>query len=631
MASILDIANKLASDSWNTVSIADNQERADVIIDLFKQIQARGKELFELKGGFRLKEAVLDKCDEMMRKGYPALTETCLALEATIRSLPPPHWSKLPEAVLMTFELPGGYKTIGVEGDTLTLLPATRQVVWTRPTEERTFHIKHFYNHYMRHYMDQDDVSFYGHMSLSDMAKHMWMIHEDMSVRTWLETQQEEASATATAAAATAEAEAATTLTKMATTATAASDATTTAEYEEYVVNGFKDLPEQFEVAYWVPGHPHWSVILLPHFSSDFEAPTYRAMVVRKGRLMSLFEMRARYREEHGIPKETDAPSPTPLPTFLRDLYMIRPDFSRSTMSLLAVVLGWSPEQKSEIGTDRQIRLAEPEPEIPAWAFQEVHREPYSYRILRRAIDNLKHFPTPMPVTVTWNGRRVMGVLTGNSLTTLAVDFKGNCVADSFGDWNPPYAMTMGHLRWHEPYRSRIDYLETWVPTTLYETTGIRFTENDFNILVLKDIYADGQDLFSVAATWTPARMATLGHSSKAEHTIVERYPLLPKTVRLVHVREGKPPLPFELFPHYRKDYKTPIYRSKVMVEKEYGRIRSFYSFWIKHLEPSQVERSSDSLEATFRTLYLADRPETTLLEVLTTWTPEQIVALGTV
>jgi hypothetical protein len=186
--------------------------------------------------------------------------------------------------------------------------------------------------------------------------------------------------------------------------------------------------------------------------------------------------------------------------------------------------------------------------------------------------------------------------------------------------------MTMGQLRWHEPYRSSIDSL--WVPPTLYETTGIRFTENDFHILVLKDLYADGQDLFSVAATWTPARMATLGHSSKAEYTIVERYPLLPETVRLVHVREGKPPLPFELFPHYHKGYKTPLYRSNVMVEH---RIKSFYSFWIKHLGPSQVEQSSESLEATCRTLYLADRPETTLLEVLLTWTPEQIVALGAV
>jgi len=414
MTDILDIARRLTNKMIKAMNLHDTKERMEEFVDLFKLAQLHLKELFECKSGFALKEALLDKCRELAQKGYPVLSETCYALEAAIRALPPPHWSKLPESIEVTFGLPGGRKTFGLKGETLTLLPATRQVVWTRPAETRQFHVNHFYNHYLHHYMSPLDAAVYRKRTLDDMTEDFWLKDMSMTVRTWIETQQVKAYEEARMRYCK-EAPPSTTSTTIPPTVDASPDSSDSSDSdassddsdnesadssddsdneesctqgfcgcgrvapetaEETLLRGFKDLPEQFEVAYRRGDHPPWVVMLLPHYAPTCESPTWRSMVLRKGRLISLFVLRASYMSEYGLPLE---PFPTPLTTFLQDLYMINRDWSCSDTTLVEVLTHWTPEQRNQIGTfyQRPIdALTERELEV-------VHEAQYKNRYLK--------------------------------------------------------------------------------------------------------------------------------------------------------------------------------------------------------------------------------------------------------
>lgn len=140
-----------------------------------------------------------DLCFEAVAN--PALASIGKQVKAAFRSLPPRRWRSLTETLSVTFRLPDGSVELGPStGHTLTLHLMTRQVVWTRPrresyhygesgcigcssctihkrpprgTKTEVFHINHFYNHVVDHYVSvsYDKYGKYGTDSLEEISK----------------------------------------------------------------------------------------------------------------------------------------------------------------------------------------------------------------------------------------------------------------------------------------------------------------------------------------------------------------------------------------------------------------------------------------------------------------------------
>ena len=151
-------------------------ERVPHVIALFKVVQVHRKELFEMRKGGELKKVILDKCVEFGQTGhtYPAVVEICNFTEWLIRAMDPPHWSKLPDELEVLFWMPGGRSI--PNHHTLTLLPRTYDVRWDRKdgNDPKIYNYRHFYNHYLLHYMPASERPAVRKASLDDLTHHFW-------------------------------------------------------------------------------------------------------------------------------------------------------------------------------------------------------------------------------------------------------------------------------------------------------------------------------------------------------------------------------------------------------------------------------------------------------------------------
>ena len=78
----------------------------------------------------------------------------------------------------------------------------------------------------------------------------------------------------------------------------------------------------------------------------------------------------------------------------------------------------------------------------------------------------------------------------------------------------------------------------------------------------------------------------------------------------------------FEMFPHYYPEYRSPYFQAMV---SSHGRLYCLYQ--VRNLcSGKKAHIASGSLEDLFRDMYMGD---TSLLDILTTWTPEQISHCG--
>jgi len=319
-----------------------------------------GKDLFELENGYSLRQALLAKCVEI-RFNIALWSMRIFSddTESVIRALDPPHWSKLPDEVQVTFSMPR--ESQAIQGD-LTLLPRTRQIRWDRKdgNTPKVYHLRHFYNHYLCHNMTKADGDAVGNASLDDMTHHFRRVDTNTTLHEWLQTHAQPpvtpSPAPSAPSAPPAVEEDYSDMPGLVPVSTDYSDMPDLVPIhtDERLVEGFKHLPEQFEAVFQVGTHKAWGFMLIPQWASEYESPAYRSMALYKGRLMSLYELRNRYLEAFSIPRLMKS---TPLSLILRAIHLIGRDNVVSDTTLLDVVLSWSPAQMATIG-----RFWEPTP-----------------------------------------------------------------------------------------------------------------------------------------------------------------------------------------------------------------------------------------------------------------------------
>ena len=329
MTELLGITEALPHDQWEPH-----------FRSLFRRARLYGKDMFETPKGYILMKALLAKCVEIrMNPELWGMRIFSDKTETVIRALDPPHWSTLPDEVQVMFSI--FHASQAIQGD-LTLLPRTRQVRWDRKdgNEPKLYHLRHFYNHYLRHYMTKEYRDAVGDASLDDMTHYFRMVGTDRTLHEWLQ-----ARALPPSAAVEAPPVDDTDYSDMPGLVPVSSDDT---DYsEEHILEGFKNLPEQFEAVFKVGTNKAWGFTLIPQWASEYESPTYRSMALYKGRLLSLYELKNRYLDAHSIPRSTE---PTPFAYLLQAICLIGKDNVVSATTLLDVVLTWSPAQMAEIG-----------------------------------------------------------------------------------------------------------------------------------------------------------------------------------------------------------------------------------------------------------------------------------------
>jgi len=318
---------------------------------LFRRARLYGKDLFETPKGYILMKALLAKCVEIrMNPELWGMRIFSDETESVIRALDPPHWSTLADEVQVTFSMP--HESQAIQGD-LTLLPRTRQVWWDRKdgNEPQVYNLRHFYNHYLRHYMTKEYRDAVGNASLDDMT-HYFRVDTNRTLHEWLQTPAEPVAPVAPVAPDLPVSSDEEDYSDMPGLVPVSSDDTdmpdlTAIHSDEALVEGFKNLPEQFEAVFQIGRYKAWGFTLIPQWASDYESPAYRSMALYRGRIMSLYELRNRYLESCSIPRLMKS---TPLSLILKAIHLIGRDNVVSDTTLLDVVLSWSPAQMAKIG-----------------------------------------------------------------------------------------------------------------------------------------------------------------------------------------------------------------------------------------------------------------------------------------
>jgi hypothetical protein len=328
---------------------------------LFRRARLYGKDMFETPKGYILMRALLAKCVEIrMNPELWGMRIFSDETETVIRALDPPHWSTLADEVQVTFSI--FHASQAIQGD-LTLLPRTRQVRWDRKdgNEPQVYNLRHFYNHYLRHYMTKEYRDAVGNASLDDMT-HYFRVDTNRTLHEWLQAPAEPVAPVAPDLPDSSDEEDYSDMpglvpvssddTDMPGLVPVSSDDTdvpdlTAIPSDEALVAGFKNLPEQFEAVFQIGRYKAWGFTLIPQWASDYESPAYRSMALYRGRIMSLYELRNRYLESCSIPRLMKS---TPLSLILKAIHLIGRDNVVSDTTLLDVVLSWSPAQMAKIG-----------------------------------------------------------------------------------------------------------------------------------------------------------------------------------------------------------------------------------------------------------------------------------------
>jgi hypothetical protein len=314
--------------------------------------RAHGKDLFEFRKGYILMKALLAKCVEIrMNPELWGMRIFSDETESVIRALDPPHWSKLADEVQVTFSMP--HESQAIQGD-LTLLPRTHQVRWDRKDGSSVYHLRHFYNHYLRHNMTKADGDAVGNASLDDMTHH-FRVNTNTTLHEWLQTHALPLLPLPAVEAPPVDDTDYSDMPGLVPISDVPVDDTDNTDRpdlsamrsDERIVAGFKNLPEQFEAVFQIGRYKAWGFTLIPQWASDYESPAYRSMALYKGRLMSLYELRNRYLESCSIPRLMKS---IPLSLILKAIHLIGRDNVVSDTTLMDVVLSWSPAQMSTIG-----------------------------------------------------------------------------------------------------------------------------------------------------------------------------------------------------------------------------------------------------------------------------------------
>ena len=261
-----------------------------------------------------LKNAVYAKCSEFtMLTQYPHLVKACKAMRKDIQKMRPENWNRLQDRLLVSFYISGGRDEIGVQQErSLWLRPATCQLEWDWGSNDtEVINIHHFYNHYLYHYMEEEDAAKHKTQSLDEIIKHFTVIEEGPGYGH--------------------------TLHEILTTWELADIASLRPpSAHDRVLRGYAYLPHCIKLS-MVEDGVALCFEMFPHYYPEYRSPYFQAMVSSHGRLYCLYQVR-----NLCSGKKAHIASGS-LEDLFRDMYM-------GDTSLLDILTTWTPEQISHCG-----------------------------------------------------------------------------------------------------------------------------------------------------------------------------------------------------------------------------------------------------------------------------------------